>query len=426
MNKLSMTLLTLFLTISVSAMAYGSAEISGTISYAGAQEGELIVAVFDRDFSDNNIEPVYMGTLDSPGDYTLSDIADGTYFLVSVLFTKGMDGYPQKTDPFGVYGTWGDLTPVTIRGGESVSGINITLIDGSEETPNPFYVEEEQYRVKIYSHHVSWGNDYLISFEVMDSDETAISVEVVGPGITGSMKLDFDSGAKSWSSYASGGLHFSDNPPTPPLVYTFTVVDSDSTTVKTSSVEKFTESATNLSPSIDAPATDPLSFSWTEFGPGHTYQVELVETNGNLVWTSDFLQTTPVMYDGPDLIPGAEYHYIVTVWDGWNSSSTDESFIYQSDVTGIAHRPSTFNLSQNFPNPFNPNTTITFTLPQSCQVTLKVYSVTGAEVATLIEGDFPAGMHSADWNAGENATGVYFYKLQTSGFTETRKMLLLR
>ena len=83
-------------------------------------------------------------------------------------------------------------------------------------------------------------------------------------------------------------------------------------------------------------------------------------------------------------------------------------------------------LSQNYPNPFNPTTTIKFQIPRFNFTTLKVYSVLGKEVAVLLEENLSAGEHTAQFNAANLASGVYFYSLQGQGFLLQRKMLLLR
>ena len=85
-----------------------------------------------------------------------------------------------------------------------------------------------------------------------------------------------------------------------------------------------------------------------------------------------------------------------------------------------------FNLEQNYPNPFNPTTTIKYSLPQSEDVTLKVYNMVGREVATLIDSRKSAGVHKATFDAGNLAGGVYFYKLQAGSHKEVRKMTLIK
>ncbi len=85
-----------------------------------------------------------------------------------------------------------------------------------------------------------------------------------------------------------------------------------------------------------------------------------------------------------------------------------------------------FFLSPNYPNPFNPSTTIEFLIPTAEFVTLKVYDVLGNEVATLVNEEKPTGSYEINFDASELSSGIYFYKLQTGLFVETRKMILLK
>ena len=88
--------------------------------------------------------------------------------------------------------------------------------------------------------------------------------------------------------------------------------------------------------------------------------------------------------------------------------------------------PSAFALEQNFPNPFNPATTIKFSVPKSGIVMLKVFDVTGREVASLVNGELNAGTYKSEFNASQLGSGIYFYKLVGDGFTETKKMILIK
>jgi hypothetical protein len=88
--------------------------------------------------------------------------------------------------------------------------------------------------------------------------------------------------------------------------------------------------------------------------------------------------------------------------------------------------PTEFLLSQNYPNPFNPTTKISWQSPVSGHQTLKVYDVLGNEVASLINEFKPAGSYEVEFKSENLASGVYIYRLQTSEFTETKKMVLLR
>jgi len=88
--------------------------------------------------------------------------------------------------------------------------------------------------------------------------------------------------------------------------------------------------------------------------------------------------------------------------------------------------PSGFALYQNFPNPFNPKTTICFLLPQRAQVTLKVFDFIGREITTLVNQELNPGDHSVIFNAQNLASGVYFFRLQAGSFIEQRKMVLVK
>ncbi len=88
--------------------------------------------------------------------------------------------------------------------------------------------------------------------------------------------------------------------------------------------------------------------------------------------------------------------------------------------------PREFTLNQNFPNPFNPTTKITFTLAENGHVSLKVFDVLGREVATLVNGVEEAGYKSVNFDANRLSSGIYFYRLQVNTYVETRKLLLLR
>ncbi len=97
------------------------------------------------------------------------------------------------------------------------------------------------------------------------------------------------------------------------------------------------------------------------------------------------------------------------------------------DVVSSAPGPvKGFALNQNFPNPFNPSTAIEFSIPSKSHVVLQVIDVLGREVATVVSEQLPAGNHVRRWDAGRLSTGVYFCRLRAGGFTETRKLTLIR
>ncbi len=103
----------------------------------------------------------------------------------------------------------------------------------------------------------------------------------------------------------------------------------------------------------------------------------------------------------------------------------DGSFAYSQTVE-VDLTPSEFNLSQNFPNPFNPETKINYSVPARSYVAITLYNISGSEVKTLVSGYMEAGTHSVVLNASELPSGVYFYKMTSDNFTAVKKLTLLK
>lgn len=102
------------------------------------------------------------------------------------------------------------------------------------------------------------------------------------------------------------------------------------------------------------------------------------------------------------------------------------SVVVEVDEPKPEYRGGSYALYQNYPNPFNPTTAISFQLSAIGHVTLKVFDVLGREVATLVDKVKQPGMHSVQFDAGNLASGVYFYRLESGSFVATRKLLLLK
>jgi hypothetical protein len=104
----------------------------------------------------------------------------------------------------------------------------------------------------------------------------------------------------------------------------------------------------------------------------------------------------------------------------------DGTFEFSRVIEIDAGSPIEYNLSQNYPNPFNPSTTIKFSLPEKRNVNLVVYNILGEEIATLLNEVKEAGIYTIEFNASELNSGIYFYKMETDGFTKVRKLNLLK
>ncbi len=140
--------------------------------------------------------------------------------------------------------------------------------------------------------------------------------------------------------------------------------------------------------------------------------IGLLDMEGKLSWSPG--NHTLLVIDGEATITEA------IVADLNHHSWTAETSSSRSSV------PATFSLAQNHPNPFNPATTIEFSIPKPAHVELSVYNVSGQLVAVLVDRELPAGAQSLDWNASALASGVYVYRLTTRDYSATRKMILLK
>ncbi|MDP2360599.1 MAG: T9SS type A sorting domain-containing protein [bacterium] len=141
--------------------------------------------------------------------------------------------------------------------------------------------------------------------------------------------------------------------------------------------------------------------------------------------------TTP-----PDCLPAGAY--VLTVYSFSSFDPATCEFVDPGPFTvcincegdggtvGADELPAGFALGQNYPNPFNPTTSIGFSLPETGEASLRVYDLTGREVATLVNGLTERGEHVVSFDASELGTGVYFYTLQAGAVSTTKKMVLVK
>ena len=88
--------------------------------------------------------------------------------------------------------------------------------------------------------------------------------------------------------------------------------------------------------------------------------------------------------------------------------------------------PTQFELSQNYPNPFNPSTTVRFSLPKQTQLKLNLYNMLGELVETIAEGNYEVGNYKVTFNASNLPSGVYMYRIESSDFVQTKKLMLMK
>ncbi len=185
---------------------------------------------------------------------------------------------------------------------------------------------------------------------------------------------------------------------------------------------------------------DPLN---TFINENSQLKVSLVATYDNYTWgggatlnlspTQNYNYYTSLQYY--DYYYGYVNYLYSYSYDNTNGSSygvTDVNMLpkmttpAKSILASAVEVPATFGMDQNYPNPFNPSTTIKYAIPEASFVTLKVYNITGEEVAMLVNRNMNAGFHSVNFEAKGLASGTYIYRIQAGNNVKTYKMLLMK
>jgi Secretion system C-terminal sorting domain len=163
-------------------------------------------------------------------------------------------------------------------------------------------------------------------------------------------------------------------------------------------------------------------------------------TDGGMTFTNELVSSDQSTTN----IPGSNVRFgdyididyvganVVPVWTDERAGGVNMD-IFTSEITDVlaadpvtGNVPTEFSLSQNYPNPFNPSTTISFALPEDSYINLELYNSLGQLLKVIAKGEFSRGIHKINFSAGSLPSGVYFYKLITGGFTETRSMILIK
>lgn len=442
--------------------------ISGEISYSGSFTATIYVALFTD--PELNTDPSYVTTFGSPGSYTISDIADGTYYVVSVM-TDNLEEM-LFTDPYGFWGTTDGLIPVVISGNNDVTGINITLVDGTEENPNPFAdyytapttilqlpVETEMGNnpsmvydgssILLYKHDFqNLGNARIFSINPETGEllnTYYLTLESSPNKISWIDKMVYRNGVL----WASGGYGNPDGSGYKPGVFKIDIASSTSSNQLPFSND-FKE-ARGL-------ACDGVNFfignndstglgGIVKFNPDQISEVPSalfinlsdeirdLSFGNNFLWvgidrinqfnavTGEYIANLPLPGSAAELFFDNKFwsydetHNTIRVYDLSAVSVDNEDIISVHD---------NFTLSQNYPNPFNPATKISYTLSQPSTVELRVFNTLGQEIAKLVNEEKPAGSYEIVFDASRLSSGVYFYQLKSGNFIETKRMLLLK
>lgn len=185
--------------------------------------------------------------------------------------------------------------------------------------------------------------------------------------------------------------------------------------------------------SINIREKDRSELVLNNFGSAKNYELRIINlsANGQFVFENSLISLS--QNSGHQVVPDWNdlQQPLKILIDFGNDGTIDDSIFVKNQATNIEDEgsllsPDSYNLAQNFPNPFNPATNIRYSIPQRSSVTLKVYDILGNEVAALVNEEKDQGVYTVTFNAAALSSGIYFYTLRADGFVQTKKMLLIK
>jgi hypothetical protein len=179
---------------------------------------------------------------------------------------------------------------------------------------------------------------------------------------------------------------------------------------------------------VPAPGGINVNLNWTHPAIGSVDKFYIQRsTNGGTNWLMrDSVNAPTLTYT--DLAPGVgQKCYRVAAGNCMGRGVyTTQACVTLTGIVENSSVPKEFKLFQNIPNPFNPVTKINFSIPKNGFVTLKIFDMLGREIATLVSETKSPGNYSVDFNGSEYSSGVYFYRLESNGFVDMKKMVLVK
>lgn len=169
---------------------------------------------------------------------------------------------------------------------------------------------------------------------------------------------------------------------------------------------------------------------WEEDEFAESYELQLTTDPGFPETQIDIDGLTDSEFQTDELESNTAYYWRVKAIGDTVDSDWSEAWKFTTNSTTNAEQdpdiPGELKLEQNFPNPFNPTTNISYQLPENSEVTLEVFNMLGKHVATLVSGKQQAGRHEVSFDASELSSGVYIYRIRSGDFTDTRQMMLVK
>jgi hypothetical protein len=176
-----------------------------------------------------------------------------------------------------------------------------------------------------------------------------------------------------------------------------------------------------------------FDMDWLDIASSDSYRIQISRDSTFATYALDSAGLTVSNFT----VPGGILAH--SMWFYWRVSASNEAgegpfseeWNFQTTImtslnVNTSEIPDQFGLKQNFPNPFNPSTSISFDLPEMSDVKLAVYNTVGQEVAVLVNSSLQAGIYTYVFDASSVPSGIYFYRIRAGEFVETKRMVLIK
>ena len=172
-----------------------------------------------------------------------------------------------------------------------------------------------------------------------------------------------------------------------------------------------------------------ITLTWTDHSTvADGYVIERKQSPQPSFTVLDTLKGSGAVYVDKTAAQAQTYTYRTKAYTklGESDYSNEASLFVAVDVKKEEVVPTEYSLGQNYPNPFNPSTAITFAIPKASRVTLAIVDALGRVQAVLVDGEKSPGTYSVSWNASQFPSGIYYCRLQSGDYVETKKMILMK
>ncbi len=441
--------------------------ISGKVTYTGSTTGTLMVVALTDTTPQG--QPAAFSDGDSLGNYSMGGLPDGTYYIGSLLSAN--PGCMKQTDPWGFYNISGNIAPVVITGNNSVSGINITLTDGTTEHPNPFYhVSGYSAPTQILTlpSETNAGVEPALaydgsSFYLYKHDYKgagSAKIYVINPS-TGEVSathiftLQSSQNGVSWLNsflfvngtlWATGGYGDpSGNGGRDGLFQINIAASSSSNQIPLDTSLSLATGMASDGTVFYLVVDSGTAHGVMKYDPAHdaklptTYLFKIIGHPQSICYADAYLwvgidslrQLNPATgtslgnYNVPPAAAGVFANTLFWMWDGCDNTLKG----YSIAGAGVRARLSNnnavnFSLSSNYLNPLKSTAKISYRLPALSQVTLTIYNSIGQEIAALVNEQQSTGEHSFTFDASRYPSGVYFFTLKAGTLTVTKKLTI--